>query len=251
MHSYRCFSSSAVECQARSGPDSQGSPPIAQWSSSSSAHFGALCKCRNASGFATRHYKAQSLRSVVVLKRFRCCVTSSAGPSHPEGANARTLARKLTLKDVVTVLPKLVGAAALCMAVLRLQGTRRLNSHSLQKHSSEDRICRPIESECMRASYHCKKSTAGFKSDDIACLNCRHPDGFTAIICMRCRLPCKASSKYSLTSPAPALHEGQQQCLRSRGSGAAGITQQSIPQVCLSILQHLHRPFCLSLPHIL
>ena len=37
----------------------------------------------------------------------------------------------------------------------------------------------------------------------------------------------------------------------AEGSGAAGITQQSIPQVCLSILQHLHRPFCPSLSHIL
>ena len=60
-------------------------------------------------------------------------------------------------------------------------------------------------------------SNAAFKSDDIACLNCRHHDGFTAIISMRCCLPCKASSGHPLTSPAPALHKGRQQRLRSRG----------------------------------
>ncbi|CAK0785418.1 hypothetical protein CVIRNUC_008627 [Coccomyxa viridis] len=179
MQSYRCLPSSIIRRQARSGPDTQGSPPIAQWSSSSSGHFGALCKCINASGFATRHYKAQSLRSVVV-ERLRCCVTSSAGPSHPEGANARTLAQKLTVNDVVAVLPKLVGAAALCMAVLRLQGIMMGSQPSL--------ACAAV---------------------------------FLA------KLPASILSPHQLLRSTRASSSAS----GAEGSGAAGITQQSIPQI--------------------
>ena len=136
MQSNRCFTSSIGKCQARSGPDSQRSPPIAQWSSSNSRRSGALCNFRNASRIVARHHKDQALRSVVA-KGSRCCVTSSAGPPHPEGGNSRTLVHKLTVKDVVAVLPKLVGAAALCMAIVKLQGRRRLSSLTEQKHFSD------------------------------------------------------------------------------------------------------------------
>ena len=127
MQSLRCFPSFTIKFQARTRPDLQGSPPNAQWSLSKSGDSGALCKCKAASRIVARSLTAQSLRSVVV-KGSRYCVTSSAGPSQPEGANARTLDRKRIANDVVAVLPKLVGAAALYMVALKLQGTRRLSN---------------------------------------------------------------------------------------------------------------------------